>query len=250
MLSIIAYKTKSEDITAKHAGNVVVDILLKLSAIDKIFLSPEHFNGSSKTKFTITEDSVGYIREQISNSILNTFRNDIIIREKENNPTVDYLRKVDGYSFNSVHKDNGMERVSFNFGIGYNYDGIVINTFNRSYKYPLSWYLNIFLKIIEIYEPFYATIAITNHRFNILYNEFNLKYKIGWKTYFSNDFESGMMGKINGLNQKNFLKGIIYETADDSFLDNKEMYENYDEELRLILKQIVKTSNKLIKNQS
>ncbi len=235
ILSIHSYSFRSQSPSIRDVGICVHDVLLGLSQIDVIFNCPIHFNGTRDLQLDMRKQN---IEDEIAQAILDTYWDEITKYEKNGRPTIDYKRENDGFSFNAKFLSESKKRFAFNLGMGYMNDGISLYNFEREIQYEFEWYKLVFEKIVLLTKPFYGTVKISDAPTIKFYNQLNIKYPIGWITFFSNEFKPVIPDDLSEVRYEYVSGGKYLYTSDEDFLKDKDSYFGYREKLRRIITEI------------
>lgn len=247
LLSIISYSNKSIDPSIIDVASKVYHLLKYLSKFDSIFERTHHFNGSKETEIEISNEVT---IDKIAQLILNSERNEITQHEGIINPTIYYKRKGGGFSFNSRFLIGSDKRFAFNYGCGYLVDGVSIYNFNKDYEYDYAWYEQIIRRVVDHMNPFFASIYINNQPWNIFYNQMNIKYPIGWITYFSDRLEFNIPDDLNEVKYKFEDGGKFLYTSDEDFMKDKDAYFSNREKLERVINEIKYRVPKFVKEDN
>lgn len=234
LFSIYAHANNNRVFSIIEAAGEVISVFKQLSEVDKIFIKPVHYSGKKETYLNLEEDTI----EDIGHLILKSEWNEITQFEGNKNPTLHYSRGDKGFSFDAHFYVE--DRISFyaNIGIGYKLNGISISNFNLSNQYEYNWYYDILHKVVEIFNPFFATVKLNNTSSNIFYREMKIKYPIGWITYFSDDYDCNIPNDLKEVRYEFADKGKYLYTSDEDFLKDKDTYFAYREKLTRIINEI------------
>ncbi len=235
LLSIFAHSNTTRNVSIVYVAEQVYRILIELSEIDSIFLHPIHYNGSKETFLNLNNNSA----EEIGNLILNSEWNEITKHEGEKKPTLQYKRSNSGFSFNAKFLVENQPAFHISIGIGYNSKGgISISSFNKNIEFDYAWYRAILIKIVEVFSPYFATVKLSNQPSNIFYNEMNIKYPIGWITYFSDAYDICIPDNLAEVRYEFVDGGKYLYTSDEDFMKDKDSYFGNREKLQRIITEL------------
>lgn len=235
LLSVISYSDRSHDPSIYDVAKKVYQLLIVLKDLDLVFSETVHFHGSMETKISIGSEN---IVEEIAQLILNSEWNEITKHEGNPNPTVNYKRDGEGFSFNSKFLVHSKQRFAFNYGCGYLTDGVAIYNFNREYEYDFDWYDKLIKCLVKFLNPFYATVKLSNQPSDIFYNEMNIKYPIGWITYFSDAYDICIPDDLAEVRYEFVDNGKYLYTSDEDFMKDKVAYFGNREKLHRIITEL------------
>lgn len=245
LLSVISYSDRSNDPSIYDVAEKVYQLLNGLTDIDLVFSETVHFNGSKESKINIgSEGSL----DEIAQLILNSEWNEITKHEGNPRPTVNYKRKGEGFSFNSRFLEDSKQRFAFNYGCGYLIDGVTFYNFNREYEYDFDWYDKLIKYLVKFLNPFYATVRLSNQPSDIFYNEMNIKYPIGWITYFSDTYDICIPDDLAEVRYEFVEGGKYLYTSDEDFMKDKEAYFGNREKLQRIITELKERVPEFIKS--
>ncbi len=234
LLSIFTHSNSTRNVSISDVSKEVFRVLHWLAKYDEIFLKPVHFNGSRESPLDLNQNTT----DDIGQLILNSEWNEITKHEGVGNPTLHYTRVNDGFSFNAKFYHGDQKAFYINIGLGYLVNGISISSFNENVEFEYSWYREVLYRIVEIMNPFYATVKLSNQPSNIFYKEMNIKYPIGWITYFSDNYEICIPNDLEEVRYEFVEGGKYLYTSDEDFMKDKEAYFGYREKLKRIITEI------------
>lgn len=235
LLSLVCYSNRSINPSIYDVSVKVYHLLSELSHLDLIFSETVHFNGSKESVLKIGgKESI----DDIAKLILNSEWNEITQHEGMTKPTTNYKREGEGFSFNSKFLSDGEKRFSFNYGCGYSVDGVSFYNFNRDYQYNFEWYERLIKCLVSYLKPFYASIYINNEGWNKFYRAMNIKYPIGWITYFSDSYEICIPDNLTEVRYEFVEGGKYLYTSDNDFMKDQDIYFEYKEKLEKIITDI------------
>lgn len=234
LLSIFAHSNRTCNVSINYVAEQVYSILRELSEVDSIFLHPTHYNGSKETRLNLNDSSI----EDIAKLILNSEWNEITKHEGVKKPTLEYIRVESGFSFNAKYSQEDQDAFHISIGIGYQVDGISISNFNKSVEFDFNWYKEVLYKVVQSFKPFFATVKLSNQPSNIFYNEMNIKYPIGWITYFSDAYDICIPDDLEEVRYEFVKDGKFLYTSDEDFMKDKEAYFGNREKLQRIITEL------------
>lgn len=233
-LAIFAHAFSSEDVSILFVAQEVFRILTSLCEVDDLFLYPVHTNGSRDELIDLAIVDAEYIAKLI----LDTERNEITQHEGEPKPTINYKRVNGGFSFNAKYLLGDETAFYINIGKGFSVDGVSISGFNRSIEFSYSWYKTLLYKIVECFNPFFATVKLSNQQSNVFYNQMNIKYPIGWITYFSDSYEFCIPEDLEGVDYDLLEGGKYLCSSNIDFMKDKAAYYSNQAKLERIINEI------------
>lgn len=235
LFSIICQSYKTENPSILDVATKVYLLFKELSEFDSIFNQTIHFNGSKETIVRLDQLNA---KNEIAQLILNSEWSEITKYEGTKKPTIGYKRLDNGFSFNSIFYDGSDKRFVFNLGSGYSIDGVSFYNFNREYEYDYEWYEQLIKRLVKILKPFYATVILSNQPTNIFYNQMNIRYPIGWITYFSNTCDVRIPDDLREVRYQFVEEGKYLYTSDQDFMKDKEAYFGNREKLERIITEV------------
>lgn len=234
LLSIFAHSNRTRNVSIYNVAEQVHRILRELSEVDLIFSCPIHYYGSKETYLNLNENSA----VDIGRLILDSEWNEITKHEGVKKPTLEYIREDSGFSFNAKFSKEGQDAFHISIGMGYQVDGITISTFQKSLEFGYHCYKDVLYKVVQSFKPFFATVKLSNQPSNIFYNEMNIKYPIGWITYFSDAYEICIPNDLSEVRYEFVERGKFLYTSDEDFMKDKEAYFGNREKLQRIITEL------------
>lgn len=214
-----------------------IKLFRKLGSADPIFFSPYFIGKNDNDKYSLD------ITSKDSESILA----DLILRfaegsindyEKVSNPTIEFSR---GFGFVNLydfyHNGKHCFSVSTNFGSSSG-GGASIKHFNKEKDFSFNWYNLIFKALVEETEELSGIVSISNKSFIDLVTPLQIRFPLGWITYFSNDYEIQIPNDLEGIEYEFTEKGKYLILTREDFTINKEAYEAHKQKLLKVMEEI------------
>lgn len=247
LLSIFSHSNTYGSVSIIYVAEQVYGLLKELSEIDSIFLQPTHYNGSRETHLDLKENTA----EDIGKLILQSEWNEITKHEGEKRPTLLYERKNEGFSFNAKFHIEDQEVFHISLGLGYNNKGgISISSFQKAVEFDFNWYKSVLYKVVHSFKPYYATVKLSNQPSNVFYNNMNIKYPIGWITYFSDSYEICIPDDLSEVRYEFVEDGKFLITSDEDFMKDKAAYFGNREKLQRIITELKERVPEFVKSNN
>lgn len=184
----------------------------------------------SMNGYYLVDLSKSNIEEELAMQILTDYRVDIAKHEKETSPTIGYSRDFRFSPLFQVFQENQKLCDVFT-NLGVTNGGISLTNFNREIEKDFVWYHSTLTTMVDALNPQYAFVTLRNTAFNTLFADLQVKYVIGWITYFSKDFDLKIPNDLPGFEYVFTDKGkYLFLSREDITLD-KTTYEYYRSKL-------------------
>lgn len=235
----IGVQFSPEILSIRQAAKNLICFLIELGKSDKLFLNPILISGQkSELSFSLDINDVEGQVLDLANGILQTEWNEITQHEGNNKPTIDYIRP-DGYQILLKFFVEGEIAFWVSCRIGsIIYQTMSIRDFSNQILFDYNWYEEIFKKIVLKTSAYLGTIVMSNQSFGKFYNEMQIKYPIGWITYFSNSCEFDIPNNLKEVRYEFSSDGKYLFTSDEDFMKDKDAYFGYREKLKGIITEI------------
>lgn len=169
--------------------------------------------------------------EELASLILGQYRGDIAKHELETNPTIDFSRDF-GFSplFQMLQGNKKLCDVFTNLGASGG-GGVSLTNFNRETEKDFEWYYSTLRNMVDAMNPKYGFVCLRNTAFNTLFAELQVKYVIGWVTYFSKEFGLNIPDDLPGFEYVFSEKGKYLILSREDITSDKPVYEFYRNKL-------------------
>ncbi len=238
-LSVISYTENNQGRSIQESVNWMVDILSCLKNRFSEFSDPIYYHSNKNIPIDL-ELGKSDIVEIIANQILNKEWNEITKFEGNNKPTISYRRQI-GKGFSgwfSYFNSSGQLLFDCSIGMGYQTNGIVITPKSRETLFEYSFYEDIAEELSTAMDFQYCTVRVSIPSVAEIYKEFDIKYPLGWLTYYSDELGIKVPELMN-VSIEPFHKGTLIKTDDIDFLADKESFDAYKSRLRVLLEKFI-----------
>lgn len=228
-----------ETLSIRQASEKLIYILLELSKVEKAFLKPTLIIGQ-ESELSISLDSNDLEGQvlNVANGILQAEWNEITTHEGNQNPTIDYIR-LEGYPL--LLKFIVEREIAFWVGcrVGSNlYQTMSVRDFSSKFLFDYSWYKEVFKKLVKTTSATLGTVVMSNQSFGKFYNQMNIKYPIGWITYFSDELEFKIPNDLKEVEYEFVERGKFLYTSKEDFMKDKDSYFSNREKLERVINEI------------
>ena len=236
---IIRSLLKQENKSIFEVSELLINVLVKLSEYDKIFLKFVYSKqGFEDNTIDLSELDIQLAKKRLADIILYSNLTDIQKHEKVKNPDV-YFKRDFGFLHLIKFSIKNEEQFTISGNIGTkNYPSFRIEHFYGKKEYSFHWYNNILKCIIDYFEPIYAAVTIRLTSFIDIFSKLNVKHPLGWITYFSNDYELQIPDDLEGIEYEHTEKGKYLILTREDFTVSKEAYEEQRDKLLKIMQEI------------
>ncbi len=224
----------------------MVDILVKLSKEFEAFSRPIYYHSNKSIPFNLN-DNVDELSKILATQILNKEWNEITKFEGNKKPTIEYKRELgNGFSgWFSFVDDKKSKLFDCSIGVGYSANGVVISPQNKDILFEYPWYEEVFKSLTQIMNSEFSYVRVSYPSINDMYKEYNLKYPLGWLTYYSS--ELGIkIPELPNVSVEPYHQGTFVKTDNIDFLEDKESFESYKARLRVLLEKFKEANPDLI----
>lgn len=232
-----AIKKNIDQATSYEASLFAFKLLGILSEFDEIFRIVYYYHAEKEERFVVREKEY----ERLSKLMVFKEWKEINDLEGVSNPTIHYQRKSGGFSSWFAVKVDSSRAFDVVISYGYKTNGISLHHFNKNIHFDYSWYERLFNILVNSDNWLYASIAVSYPGMQELYDEFEIKYPLGWLTYYSNELSIDVP-EMPGVTTTPFYHGVVMKTDEGDFLADKETFDAYKARLRHLL-EIFKKAN-------
>ncbi|SOE21244.1 hypothetical protein SAMN06298216_1715 [Spirosomataceae bacterium TFI 002] len=235
----IRVKFEPKRLSINSAAKELVSILVGLSELDSLFLYPIVITGQkSELSLNLSEENKERQVSELANGILRAEWNEITQYEGDNNPTINYSRE-DGYPvlLRFEVKNDIVFWIGCRLGSNIN-QTFTIRGFSSNNLFEYSWYENVFKALVGLTKAEIGTVAISNESFGKFYNQMDIKYPIGWITYFSDSLRYCIPEDLKDTRCEFIEEGKFLYTSDQDFMKDKEAYFSNREKLERVINEI------------
>jgi hypothetical protein len=208
-----------------------IKLFISLRETDSVFSKPFFLGKNDQDKYEIDLTSIDESAMHLSELILKYAKGSIAEYEKEGKPTITFSRN---FGFANVYQFFSKERKAFtlftNFGSASG-GGIGINSFSKEKEFSFDWYYSVLKCLVNEIAANVGTVSISNTAFIDLLAPLQVKYPLGWITYFSNDFEIPIPNDLEGMEYEHADKGKYLILTRSDFTSDKDLYFKYREKL-------------------
>lgn len=233
MFSIRAYQNNTNQVSSLEAALFSFKLIERLASFDNIFSELHYYHSEKREVFSVKEGEL----ERLAELMLAKEWYEITKFEQINKPTIEYKRKLGGFSSWFEIKLESQKAFELVIGYGYKTNGINIHHFNREVKFNYLWYEKLFKVILESENWLFAEISVSHNTVFEIYKKYDLKYPLGWLTYFSNELNI-KIPELPNVRGEQYQNGRILKTDDIDFLKDKESFETYKTRLNGFLEKI------------
>jgi hypothetical protein len=226
-------------LSVESAAKEVISILEELGKIDSLFLFPNLTIGENlEVPINLSKGEIEVHSKELAEGILKAEWDDIIRQESSSIPTIKYIR-LDGYPVLLRYQLNNKTIFWIGCRIGSNVNQtFTIRGFSSNKLFDFSWYERIFKSLIFTTNAKLGTVVMSNESFGKFYNRLNIKYPIGWITYFSDTYEICIPDDLSEVRYEFVDGGKYLYTSDEDFMKDKEAYFANQEKLQRIIHEL------------
>ena len=247
----IGVQFSPEILSIAAATNKLLTILVGLGEFDSLFYSPTVITGQkSELTLKIDRDNLGDKVHELAEGILRAEWSEITQHKENSNPTIEYVGE-EGYGV--LLKYSIKDEIVFWIGcrLGSNiHQTFTLRGFSANILFDYSWYEIIFKKLVHLTNAEAGTIVMSNQSFGKFYNEMNIRYPIGWITYFSDEYEISIPDDIKEVRYEFVDGGKFLITSDEDFMRDKEAYFANRAKLTRIITELKRRVPEFVKESS
>lgn len=235
----ISVRFDPKKLSIESAARDLISILVELGKIDSLFFYPKlSIGGNLEVPINLSSGDIEIHSKELAEGILKAEWDDIIRQEADRNPTILYIR-VEGYPVLLRYELDKETIFWIGCRIGSNVSQtFTIRGFNSNKLFDFSWYERIFRSLILKTNAEVGTVVMSNESFGKFYNQMNIKYTIGWITYFSDAYEINIPDDLGEVRYEFVDGGKFLFTSDEDFMKDKEAYFGNREKLQRIITEL------------
>lgn len=244
----IGVRFEPKKLSIVSAAKELIDILMELGKVDSLFLYPKLSIGeNSELPIDLSNDESMLNEKKIADGILKAEWNDLVHEESNTKPSIKHVR-LEGYPVLLRYELNNETVFWIGCRIGSNISQtITIRGFSANNLFEFSWYERVFKTIVFKTNADVGTIVMSNESFGKFYNQMNIKYPIGWITYFSDAYDICIPDNLDEVRYEFVDGGKYLYTSDQDFMKDKEAYFGNREKLQRIITELKERVPEFIK---
>lgn len=221
----ISFVLQKQRLTISQASVKLLFLLEILRKEDDVFsrfkVTKLHFKS---VEFNLNENSIDNNILKLSETILRFELSDIRHYEKEENLTIDFSRDH-GFFVSLEFLKNNKKHFYLLCNIASNqWNSLSFENFPfENSDYDFDWYFTILRKTNQFLKPLYSGVRIILDQYMEMYSPLNIKFPLGWITYFSNESNIKMPSDI-GFETIQEEKGQYIIATREDFTQSKESF--------------------------
>lgn len=216
--------------TILQVSERAIHLFKNLATIDSIFENVFFIGKDDNNSYPLnirSSDSTKLLAELI----LKFERGSISKYEKEHNPTINFARDF-GFSPLFQIRDHSGNILTVSITLGRTMGGgVSVRNFNKNRQFDFQWYYSVLKCLVNELAANVGTVSISNKAFIDLLAPLQVKYPLGWITYFFNDFEIPIPNDLEGMEYEYTDKGKYLILTRSDFTSDKDLYFKYRERL-------------------
>lgn len=212
-----------------------IQLFKNLARIDSIFENVFFIGKDDNDSYRLDIGSADAIKF-LAELILKFERGSISNYENESNPTINFARDF-GFSPLFQIKDHSSNILTVSITLGRTMGGgVSVRNFNKDRQFDFQWYYSVLKCLVNEIAANVGTVSISNTGFIELLAPLQVKYPLGWITYFANDFEIPIPNDLEGMEYEYADKGRYLILTRSDFTSDKNIYFSYREKLISIMR--------------